>query len=651
VSSTIKSALNNILAHTGSASAVATNSTRIDTNSYVYQAKFDSADWSGELLAYSVLSGGAVGSLAWTTNDTLTESSARNIATWNGSAGIDFTLANWASLSQAQRDALNNGEAQAVGQARLQWLRGSSAQEQRNGGSFRNRERLLGDIVNSDPLFVAGEDFGYSHLPGAQGAAYADYVSSKASRAGMLYVGANDGMLHAFNAANGSEVFAFIPQGVYGSVGTPKLAALTSPGYSHQYFVDASPRASDAYINGSWKTILVGATGAGGRSVFAIDVTAPGSLAANKVLWEFSTVATDANKLGISMSQPVIAKLATGQWVAIFGNGYNSSDNVKLFVVDLASGQLIKALDTGLSGVSNGLSAPVPVDVDGDRIADYVYAGDLQGNMWKFDFTGNSSNQWGSAYRQGSTPRPLFTALDSGGVGRAITASPVVGRHPEGGLMVYFGTGKYFEVGDNVVGSTPQLQAFYGIRDNGVRVTNSTTLQEQSILQEGVLSGFGPYRTTTARTVDYANKNGWYINLQSPSATNGRGERVVSRAILRFGRIIFTSIIPSQDVCAYGGSSWIMELDAVQGGRLAYSVFDINGDGAINEEDFVTLPDGTKGSIGGKGYDEIIKTPSIIAGEGDLETKYTSGSSGTLGNLLEQGAAGYLGRQSWRQLR
>jgi type IV pilus assembly protein PilY1 len=639
VATAIKTALSTIVARTGSASAVASNSTRLDTDTFVYQAKFNSADWSGELLAFRVASNGSIASQAWTTDIGIPAAAARNIVTWNGTQAIDFTDANWANLSQAQRDALSNND--ALGRQRLAWLRGDSSLEVNQGGTFRNRTRKLGDIVNSDPLFVKSEDYGFSVLA-TEGSSYASYVTGKRNRTPMLYVGANDGMLHGFNANTGSEVFAFIPAGVYGTVAQPKLAALTNPGYTHRYLVDGPARASDAYVNGSWRTMLVGSTGAGGKSIFAIDVSSPGALGANNVMWENTTT-------GTAMSHPVIARLATGDWVAIYGNGYGSGENVKLNIVSLATGALLKAIDTGVTGTNNGLATPLPVDINNDRITDAVYVGDLQGNMWKFDLTGGI-NQWGVAYSQGSTPRPLFTAVDASGVAQAITARATAGRNPEGnGIMIYFGTGKYFETGDNVVGASPQLQRFYGVYDTGERVSAASSLVQQTVVSEGTISPFGAFRATSANTVDYATKKGWYLDLRSPGASNGAGERVVSQALLRDGRIIFSTLIPSSDACAFGGKSWLMELDAVQGGRLTYSVFDVNGDGQINQNDFVTLPDGTKVPVGGKGLDEIIKTPGII-GAGDLEYKFTSGSSGTLTSTVEVGGGLDKGRQSWRQL-
>ncbi|MCK5532998.1 MAG: hypothetical protein KAI85_17305, partial [Halopseudomonas aestusnigri] len=207
--------------------------------------------------------------------------------------------------------------------------------------------------------------------------------------------------------------------------------------------------------------------------------------------------------------------------------------------------------------------------------------------------------------------------------------------------------GSYFRDGDNVVGEAPQLQRFYGIRDKGAVVVQSA-LVGQSIVYQGGVTGFGDARVYSDNLVNYAAKSGWYLDLKYPSSGSANGERVVSPPLLRFGRLIFTSIIPSSDPCDFGGRSWLNELDAVTGQRLNYSVFDVNGDGLIDDNDFIQVGD-TRVPVGGKGFDEIIKTPGIV-GAGEVEYKYTSGSKGTLGVTLEAGDPGPVGRQSWRQL-
>lgn len=650
-----------------SSSSIAANSTRLDTGTLIYQARFKSSDWSGQIVAYNLNSDGSLNQVVWDTDDPgnagiagLPASSSRNIFTSAGvqgattTTGMEFSVANWLLLDASQRASLNNGAADAVGQARLNWLRGNQSDEG-SGLGFRVRDRILGDIINSDPLFIGSkDDFGYLSLPGTEGATYAAFLAAKSGRREMLYVGANDGMLHGFDALTGREIFAYVPLATY-----PNLYQLTDPAYQHRYFVDGSARGSDAYVGGSWRSVIVGSMGAGGRSVFALNVTNPDSISASSFMWEYAAT-SGVGQLGVAMSQPIIARVKAGdRWVAIFGNGYGlASGNVRLLVVDLASGALIESIDTGVSAVGNSLGSAVPVDINNDRITDYVYAGDLQGNLWKFDFTGSSTGSWAVSPKSGSTPLPLFVAVDRNGVRQPITARPAVGRHPDGGQMIYFGTGKYFEVNDNTISASPQIQTFYGVRDLDDQVDRSD-LVEQEIIFEGVgtlgtdddgvpIPSEQRIRAVSNNYGSSVPSHGWFMDLVSPPGSVGDGERVVATPILRFGRIIFTTIIPTEDPCDFGGTSWLMELDAITGGRLSYSVIDVNNDGVIDENDYVVV-DGERVPVSGQASDEMIKTPGIV-GAGELEYKYTSGSSGSVGVIREKGAGNVLGRQSWRQM-
>ena len=649
-----------------SASSIAANSTRLDTGTLIYQARFSTGDWSSELIAYDLNSDGSIKSTVWNTSTSglIPAASARNIFTAQGSfgtksvTGINFNEASWSSFSAYQKEALQSGGSATEGKLLLNWLRGDQSNEGESG--FRSRTQRLGDIINSDPFYVGDtENFGFGSLPGTEGSSYYTFLnetSGKYGRRNMLYVGANDGMLHGFDALTGEEQFAFIPLSVY-----PNLAELADLDYNHFYYVDGSPRASDAYLGGAWKTVLVGATGAGGRSVFAIDVTDPESFGPNKLLWEFSTGSSASHKLGVAMSEPVIVRLkAENRWVAIFGNGYNSGDNTKLFVLDLATGDVVKAIDTGVTGANNGLASVVPVDTDNDRIADYVYAGDLQGNLWKFDFTGTTVASWDVALKAGSTPIPLFIATDEDGNRQAITSRPVAGRHEVSGVVIYFGTGKYFETSDGDLPDNPPVMSFYGIRDQGVQVARNDLLQ-QNIIFEGqgtiVNNPDDPDDDTlTDDNVRVVSDNGagtsadygWYLNLVSPPSNTAKGERSVSRPILRSGRIIFTTLIPNADPCGFGGESWLMELDARNGGRLDFSAFDINDDTQFTVGDFIEI-DGEKVPVSGLYFDEIIKTPGVVSA-GTVEYKYTSGSSATIGVTREKGSDNKLGRQAWRKL-
>ena len=269
------------------------------------------------------------------------------------------------------RDRLNtglDGTVDGLGQDRIDWLRGDNSA---NAG-FRDRMyspsdegtdrlRLLGDIIGSDPQFAGKTNFGHRRLPGAEGSSYATYRSSSdyQDRADVIYVGANDGYLHGFNALNGEELLAYMPSELLESAEGSAFAqinALMDPGYGHRYFVDGTPTVGDAYINDQWKTLLVGTMGAGGKTVFALDVSDPENFDANDVLWEF----TDS-ELGYGVEAPQIVRLPSGEWAAVFGNGYNSDSNESaMFIVDLEDGSLIARVETGEgdSGSPNGMATP-----------------------------------------------------------------------------------------------------------------------------------------------------------------------------------------------------------------------------------------------------------------------------------------------------
>lgn len=649
----LSSTLAQIAARNSSASSVTANATRLDSNTHIYQARYNSGDWSGQLVSIPLNSDGSLGNIAWDAATQIPEPSARSIFTRQGEAGIAFT---WEALNNTNRTLLNIA-GDNLGESRVAYLRGERGGEQRNGGVFRNRSDLLGDIINSDPVYVGKRDYGYSSATGltqTERESYQAFLSSTAiaRRPPMLYVGANDGMLHGFRVADGVEQLAYIPASLLG-----ELPQLTRPDYNHRYYVDGTPRVGDAYLGSRWKTLLLGSTGAGGKAVFAIDVTAPNNFTADKMLWEFTH-----SEMGIALAAPTLVRVkADNKWVALVANGYNSrSQTARLFVLDLATGAVIKEIDTQVGSASepNGLSSPLPVDEDGDRVVDYVYAGDLQGNLWKFDLSDNNSAQWGIAFKAGNKPKPLFQACDgacSTSTRQPITMRPLAIRHPRGGIMVLMGTGSYFTNDDKSLPTNPRLEAVYGIWDTGSEVSRSQLLQ-QSITHEFVANGTTikfNVRVVSSRDVNYTSQKGWYLVLKSPGLSKGVGERAVSEMLYRHKRLIFNTLIPSADACDFGGRSWLMELDPVSGARLTYSVFDVNGDGAVNDDDYVGIKDDAgndiKVPVSGKQFDELTTTPSVVE-DADMERKYISGSSGNISVTLEEGAGDLGGRQSWLQL-
>ncbi len=694
--SALSKAFSSIDSKQSSASAVAANSSQLNTGTQVYQAKFDSTDWSGSLKAFNVNPSDGTLTDAWSA--TLPEHTNRNIYTYNplaaaGSRGVIF---DWNNLTPTQQTDLNTlaGSNDGKGSLRVSWLRGDDTNEIKNtNGIFRNRNiSRLGDIVNSDPTYVGSEDYGYGALS-SLGTSYSTFLAGKSSRQPMIYVGANDGMLHGFNAtasSGGLEVFGYVPNALF-----PELSKLTSLGYSHQYYVDGASAAGDVYDGSSWRSVLVGSTGAGGRAVFGLDVTNP-TFAAGSALWEFTH--TDDVDLGYTLTQPSVVRMEDGSWAALVANGYNSDNgHAVLFVINALTGAVLQKIDTGVGSTTNknGLSSPIGVDTDNNYGIDTIYAGDLYGNLWRFDVSG-SAGSW-------TTPAaPFFVACTTTGTTcpaanrQPITGKPNVGPAGQAGtnpayksLMVYFGTGKYFETGDNLIGSNPQVQTFYGLWDKTNvllstptadrvvdYITDRANLQEQSIDFEGLATstcatGTGscsttkPVRIVSKNPVCYAAtstgcsttsslKNGWALNLVKPGNV-AEGERVVSYPLMRRGFVVFATAIPDPNPCKTGGRSWLMEVDAIGGGAFGGAPFDTNGDGAVNSNDNVTVTIAGNSVTGpASGVDSEIgmtKSPAVVESSSGVDYKYLSGTaSGAMGMITDIGLNSAV-RRSWRQLK
>ncbi|MBK1719525.1 pilus assembly protein [Thiocystis violacea] len=618
-----------ILLGKSSASSISVDSVRIDTDTRAFLAKFDSKDWSGTVIASEVDANGKLSQEVWNTDTVgLPPHADRNIFTFDpgdadrDAAGIAFT---WGTLTAAQQDALGADETEQA--AVLGWLRGDSTREGSGDTDFRERDYVLGDIVNSNPVYDKGTD--------------------------TLYVGANDGMLHAFDAADGSETFAYVPNAVF-----PALANLTSQGYTHRYYVDGS--ASIAHADD--QSILIGTLGAGGRAVFALDVSDPENFAAEDVLWEISDTSQpedntafdgpDYKELGYMVGQmpptPAIGYWK-GQLVAVFGNGFDSGTGATLFVTNALTGALIDKL-TVSTDADNGLAGAALV-LDSDQQIAGAYAGDLKGNLWKFNLTGN-------ALALASNGAPLFVAQDANGNRQPITAAVNFTKHPEGGNLVVFGTGQYMRTSDptNLLGQTA-----YGVWDNaklktetdtlawtGGSTTNRAALLEQEFLYEDVI-GERKWRIVSNNTISWATHRGWYVDLISP-VDGAQGERINYQAgiIPGSGEAVFTSIVPtaSDDPCMAGTAyRWIFMLDSLTGGISDWTRFDVNEDGVFDIDDVKKIAD----------PDDPDADASLVPYIGfttDFGGSVSTGGSGTDVILLnERKLPGGPPRQSWRQLR
>ncbi len=569
----------------------------------------------------------------------------------------------------------------AIGKARLGYLRGERSNE-KGGWGFRERESLLGDIIHSSAVFIGKPSLkwptGGAFPSGTQ--AYSRFARDRHGRQGVVAVGANDGMLHLFAADTGKELLAYLPGNLFSTAKSQGYHYLTDPDYSHRYYVDGTPAVSDVFIPSrfssapNWRSVLVGIQGSGGRGLFALDVTDPEkfkeSNATHIALWEFSS--SDDPHLGYTLARPTIALLPNGRWAAIVGNGYEhtatgtpTSGQAELFVIFLDGGLDRKwtegrdylRIPTGAGSVSrrNGLSTPAVIDTDGDRVADRVYAGDIQGNLWAFDLSSKLTADWKVAHGA-----PLF----SGAARQPIMAKPEIIRHPtlplrgnEPNLMIFFGTGQYLVAGDN---TTTDTQSFYAVWDRGRGRLDRTDLVEQVFLRTNQSGGriTDPDRWQELK-VDYrqastGDRYGWYLDLPD------KGERVVTDARYRDGLVFFNTLVPTDPrPCAAGGTGWMMSVDALTGGSPMAPAFDFDGNGIVDPKGDTEVIGGDgkrkKKRVGyaGKKYSSKNGIPTGVSIIGD--NRYTAGSgtdesSEIVVEALKPGEGTLKGRTSWDQL-
>lgn len=600
--------------------ALSTNSTRLETDTVVFQSMLDSSDWSGNLLAKTVSSTGTVSDTpSWYAAqklDALTNAatSTRKIFTsappiqdndteaLRSTSGSNFT---WTGLHADQKAAFRQTASDVPvdeqrGQERLNFIRGDRSLERTDAlpnNPFRQRGSRLGDIANSDPQYIYKPNFGYSQLPESAGftasikSAYTAFRASESyqGRPPLVVVGANDGMLHGFDASltdsGGSELFAYVPNDLIDD-----LHYLTDPTYSHRYYVDGTPRIGDVWDGTAWKTIVIGSSGAGGRSIFALDISNPSNMTSSSVMWEFSHP-----ELGYTLGRPALVPLANGTFAAIVTSGYDRPTETTdgyVWILSAGDGSVMKRFDLPNAG---DLGAPLAVDLDNDRVADRVYVGDTNGNVWRLDLTGDSVSGWDAPaeLKEGDDISPLFIAKDGNGVRQSITAPLNAAYTKDKKIMLVLGTGSFYQTTDNEIPETPQVQSFYGIVDDSEQIDGRVDLLEQEILVE-VSSDILHGRGISQNQMDEDDK-GWFIDLLWKTSKDGpgaKGERVISQAQLGGNRVTFSTLIPSADPCDAGGTSWIMSLDLASGGRLAYSYFDYDGDGDIGQGDYIVPAEG-----------------------------------------------------------
>lgn len=468
-------------------------------------------------------------------------------------------LSQWSLLTATQKTA-------AAGVNLVNFLRGQTGFEDRTSNTatdrlYRFREATLGDALESQPFFISKPVFSYAD-PG-----YDAYKTAQALRAGTVFMGANDGMMHAFAADTGVERWAYVP-----SVVIPNMWRLADKNYatSHRNYVNGSPVISDICAancadpaTAVWKTILVGGLNAGGRSYYALDITDP---VTPSLLWEISSSDADFSNLGFSYGQPIITKKADGTWVVLVTSGYNNTSpgdgKGYLFVLNAVSGAKISAYSTlvGDTTTPSGLAKVTAWnEFQGtDNTAGYVYGGDLLGNLWRFDINTADS----------VAPLLFATLKDSLGNSQPVTTAPTLGEIASQ-RVVFVGTGKYLEVTDL---TDTSRQTIYAIKDDNA-VTTLANARTALVAQTITMASAGAdQRIGSGNAVNFASGRGWYVDLGaiiSPDTTpTFLGERVNIDMQLVQGTLIVATIVPSNTVCSPGGYGWLNFFNYETGGYV-----------------------------------------------------------------------------------
>ncbi len=611
----------------GNSGSIAISGARITSSSMAVIPKYGSAndakDWVGDLEAYSITAQGNLGAKLWSAAENMAAPTFRPadrkiftaispLSTTSRQTARQFKAAELVAdsatgttaeifnrLGYTQAGIVNDFGSVTPNQL-VDYLRGDRTMEGNEKGvrPFRVRGNILGDIINSAPVVATKRaNYGWAAASGLSAdlrSSYAAYVTGKSAsgKKEYVYVGANDGMMHAFDDT-GREVFAYVPNGVLGNMGY-----LANREYQHRYYVDGKLTLGDVPVGGTWKTMLVGGAGAGGRTVFGLDVTSPDAFAATDVRWEVNSNSMSGttrvgDDLGHVFGKPIIVPVGDGKWVALFGNGVNSTNGkAVLFVVDVATGEVLKTIraDPGASvdaadvaGLGyNGLMNITAVDSNWDGLTDTVYGADLHGNVWKFDLSGSDASSWQVAYRTRTGDAvPLFVARNASGARQPITGLLEVAMGPSNGYMLYFGTGRYFATSDS---NSKDLNTLYAVWDNGSAISNSRAALVQQQLTANVNTN-PPTRTVSRNTVNYLTSRGWYLDLQVGTATPD-GERFIGAPSIQNGQVIFTTYVPGVTVdCRTGGTNWLYRLNAMTGAPALGSFTLPPADGSVGGSD------------------------------------------------------------------
>ncbi|MCI1190470.1 pilus assembly protein PilY [Calidifontimicrobium sp. SYSU G02091] len=557
-------AMKKIEAIVGSASAAATSSlTPSSGDDWLFVPLYSTKTWDGTVNAFKINT--ATGEKTsetplWSASDRISTQSSRTIYFRSGGSLVSFEYGNLSSAQKGYFDGLcasgaekltqcaslsATAKAKVTGTNVVNYLRGVKTYETSATATddqlFRKRDTPLGDIVNGAPVYVKKPPFKYTDD------GYADFVAANAGRQAVLYVGANDGMLHAIKVdtvenGGGTELWAYVP-----SMVMPHMHVLADTAYEskHRFYVDGAPVVADVQdADGNWRTILVGGLGKGGRGYYALDVTNPTS---PKSLWEY----TDED-LGFTYGNPVVAKNKDGRWIVAFSSGYNNvspgDGKGYLYVLDAVTGDKIKKIGTGVgstSAPSNLGKINAWVDDQSDNVALRIYGADMLGNVWRFDFDDNLSGD--DAFLLGTT-----------GAGQPITTKPVLSEVVAGAYkyaVVTVATGRYLglsDIGDDTV------QSIYSFKDD-LSTTGLGNLRSNPGMVKQTLKSDRSGLDSPA-TVTWASHKGWYIDLSL-----SEGERVNVDFDQQMNQLIVASNIPKPSVCSPGGTSWLYYFDIANG--------------------------------------------------------------------------------------
>ncbi|WP_287879197.1 PilC/PilY family type IV pilus protein [Aquitalea sp.] len=636
LTNSLKSVLNSITSTT--ATNVPVVASKPTNPSEAIQATFYSGDWSGQLHAYSVSSSTGLASLSSTIPIVFNVSASTRLANIFTSTGP--------SANGALYSSVNSGSSSL-----LSYLSGGSPSGWRSRSSDKSSPSTLGDIIDSTPT-----PFGSTATAG-------------------FAVGANDGMLHVFGrtTSNYTEDFSYIPR----AVTVANLTALGSTTYGgaqpHLYFVNGSltfnnVSGGDNQFSTATTSVLTGGMAQGGQGLFALDIsntvanpsllTGGSVFGISNVLWDHVPADSGFANLGYTFAKPVIAQVYVNgvkKWAMITGNGYDSTNKVSsLMVIDLKTGAMLYELNTGTA--SNGLSSPAVLDINGDKVADYVYAGDQAGNIWRFKLQTSTSTT--------TSVSKFFTTQAN----QPVVAAPAIYAVNGGGYMIYVGTGRMlYENTTYNDRTTVYPQSLYGIYDDQTKTnltySSSTFITDGEVANlngtasidgsatstaSGKLGSSVVFRETTTIT-DAAttgglsvgpsgNRAGWVFNMDSSN-----GERMIYQPVVALGKLYFTTQVlkGSDKVCSNVNqqSGWVMALDLMTGGAPSSPAFDLNGDGKINtgstspDGDTVKFTDGKTTIPSGINYN--IGIPSALSIAFTVTTvnlgDYTTTDSGQMG--------------------